>query len=238
MFSDTVAGNSLPYSEKRLGISHQAAFNMRHKILIAIQDALAGDSDKLGDVCELDETYVLESYKGSELPEGCTRNPRKHGAKAEKRGLSNEYVCLCTAVQRKGAAVVKSANRAKPSREELTSVFEGHIKDGTLFLTDGLRSYYVLERLADCTVKNVEDETASFYHLNTVNSLHSYIKRQYRFYRGVATKYINRYGALFSVAYSKSAEVLEKLETKLFNIGRTSYTHTISDVRSLRLLEI
>ena len=77
-------------------------------------------------------------------------------------------------------------------------MFEGHIKDGTLFLTDGLRSYYVLESLADCTVKNVEDETAS----------------------------------------SKSAEVLEKLETKLFNIGRTSYTHTISDVRSLRLLEI
>lgn len=238
MFLDTIAGHSLSFSEKRLGISHQAAFNMRHKILIAIQDVLLYEPVTLGDVCELDETYVLDSYKGGTIPPAYGRNPRKHGAKAQKRGISNEYICICTGIQRKGEAVVKTANRAKPSGEELLSVFNGHIENGTLLLTDGLRGYNVLENLADCTVKNVENESSSFYHLNSVNSLHSYIKERYKYYRGVATKYINRYGALFSIAYRKTEEIIEKLKTYLFNVGTTSYARTISDVRGLRLLEI
>ena len=238
MFLDTIAGNALSFSEKRLGISHQAAFNMRHKILIAMQDVFSDNPTTLGDVCELDETYVLDCYKGKKLPETFTRGPRKHGAKAGKRGISNEYICLCTGVQRKGDVIVAAANRAKPSMEELASVFDGHIEDGSLFLTDGLRSYRVLESMADCTVKNVEKESASFYHLNTVNNLRSYIKRQYDFYRGVATKYINRYNVLFAVAYRKTAEVLGKLSSLLFRVGQTSYTHTLRDIRSLRLLLI
>lgn len=238
MFLDTIAGNSLSFSEERLGLSHQTAFHMRHKILIAMQDILLDDPAMLGDVCELDETYVLDNYKGDEVPSTCGRKPRKHGAKAQKRGISNEYICLCTGVQRKGKVIVEAANRAKPSAEELASVFEGHIENGTLLLTDGLRGYNVLESLADCIVKNVENESASFYHLNTVNSLHSYIKERYKFYRGVATKYINRYGVLFSITYRKTEEVIEKLKTRLFSVGTTSYTRTISDVRNLRLLEI
>ena len=238
MFLDTIAGNSLSFSEKRLGISHQTAFHMRHKILIAMQDVLLEDPTTLGDVSELDETYVLDCYKGKKLPETCNREPRKHGAKAQKRGISNEYVCLCTGVQRKGEVIVEAANRAKPSIEELILVFDGHIEDGAMLLTDGLRGYNVLEKLADCTVKNVEKETASFYHLNSVNNLHSYIKDQYKYYRGVATKYINRYGILFSVAYRKTEDIVEMLKTRLFSVGRTSHTHTIRDVKDLRLLTI
>ena len=34
-------------------------------------------------------------------------------------------------------------------------------------------------------------------HLNTVNSIHSIFQSMIRYYRGVATKYLNRYRALF-----------------------------------------
>lgn len=37
--------------------------------------------------------------------------------------------------------------------------------------------------------------------MNMVSSLHSYMKETYNHYRGVANKYINRYNALFSVAF-------------------------------------
>ena len=124
------------------------------------------------------------------------------------------------------------------SENPVCSTFDGHIEDGAMLLTDGLRGYNVLEKLADCTVKNVEKETASFYHLNSVNNLHSYIKDQYKYYRGVATKYINRYGVLFSVAYRKTEDLVEMLKTRLFSVARTSHTHTISDVKDLRLLTI
>ena len=40
------------------------------------------------------------------------------------------------------------------------------------------------------------------YHLNTVNSLHSRIKAMFRQLRGVASKYLNRYLALFTIIAS------------------------------------
>ena len=55
------------------------AFNMRHKILTALEDWLNDHPTVLSDVAELDETFVLESYKGKKLLESVTRAPRKHG---------------------------------------------------------------------------------------------------------------------------------------------------------------
>ena len=166
MLQDTLDGQALAYSEKRLGISHQVAFNMRHKLLLAFQDVRENDPVVLSDVSELDETFVLDCYKGKKLPSEVNRKSRKHGAKAVKRGISNEYVCICTGVQRKGNVIVESVNRAKPTSEELAQIFSGHIGNGTLAITDGLRSYNILAEIADCSVKNATEEKSSFYHLN------------------------------------------------------------------------
>lgn len=38
----------------------------------------------------------LDCYKGGPVPEKVGRKARKHGAKAAKRGISNEYVAICT----------------------------------------------------------------------------------------------------------------------------------------------
>ena len=60
----------------------------------------------------------------------------------------------------------------------------------------------VLEVTAGCIIKDVTKETGSgFYKLNTVNSFHLFIKRQYEFYHGVSIKYLNKYNALFSTVY-------------------------------------
>ena len=238
MLRDTIDGHALIYSEKRLGISHQVAFHMRHKLLLAFQNVRENDPVVLSDVSELDETFVLECYKGRELPSKVARKSRKHGAKAVKRGISNEYVCICTGVQRKGNALVESINRAKPTSEELLQIFDGHIGKGTLVITDGLRSYNILPKIADCSVKNAKEEKSSFYHLNTVNNLHSFIKHRYEFYRGVATKYLNRYNALFQFAYKCTDELINSLSDKLFRTGATSMYHSIRDIKELNLLHI
>ena len=50
-------------------------------------------------------------------------------------------------------------------------------------LTDGLRSYHVLETLASCTVVDInQEERRGIFNLNTVNSLHSFIKETYNHY--------------------------------------------------------
>ena len=97
-------------------ISYQFVFNMHHKLLLAMQDTLSSSPVVLGKVSELDETYVLENLKGKKLPEGAGCPARKHGAKAQKRGLSDEYICINIGIQRDSGAIAEAANRAKPDR--------------------------------------------------------------------------------------------------------------------------
>ena len=47
----------------------------------------------------------------------------------------------------------------------------------------------------------------SFYHLNNVNSLHSRFKEMYKHYRGVASKYIDRYVNMIALNF-RSPETL------------------------------
>ncbi|MDE7201794.1 MAG: transposase [Lachnospiraceae bacterium] len=151
--------------------------------------------------------------------------------------MSNEYIAICTGIQRDGGAIAATVNRAKPSGEELDEIFRGHIAEDTLVLTDGLRSYNVLETLASCTVVDVKkEESRGIFNLNTVNSLHSFIKETYNHYRGVATKYINRYNALFSNAFRCADNLKDMLFSSLCTVGQNCYWHSINDVRNYKLV--
>lgn len=241
VIKDTVHGNAIDYTAQRIGCSHQAVFDMRHKVLMSLQQLPEINKVCLGDVSEFDETFVLDCYKGKKLDSSIPRKPRKHGAKAEKRGISSEYVCICTGIQRKGDAIAATVNRAKPSARELVDIFEGHIADGTLALCDGLRSYHVFPGLADCTVKDCNDqngEDSCFYNLNTVNGFHSFIKRRYVFYRGVASKYINRYNALFSAAYQNAGNMIGRLIDVVLAVTGIDYYHSNKDIREIGLVAL
>ena len=238
---DTLRGKAIDYSAKRLGMYHQRVFDIRHKILLALQELPEVKNICLREVSELDETYVLDSYKGKKLAPTVGRKARRHGAKAQKRGISSEYLCICTGIQRKGNALAATVNRAKPSAGELLCVFEGHIADGTFLLCDGLRSYHALPGIAECIVKDCTGQTggiSGFYNLNTVNGFHSFIKRRYTFYRGVASKYLNRYNALFSATYRNAEVMVEKLMDSMLSVTKTSYYHSNRDVREAGLLAI
>ena len=84
---------------------------------------------------------------------------------------------------------------------------------------------------------NVKKESASFFNLNTVNNLHSFIKRRYIEYRGVATKYLNRYNLVFRAAYRQSTTIGELAET-LFASRNPKKVHHYGDVKELNLLAI
>ncbi len=239
--SYTLGGNSINFAADNLGMSHNAMFQMRHKILTALQETEEFRNVCLGDVTELDETFVLDCYKGKPLDPSHGRNARKHGAKAQKRGISNEYVCICTGVERKGNAYAQTLNRAKPSGEELKEIFEGHIADGTLAICDGLMSYNALHEIADCTIEDYTQKTeneGNFYHLNTVNNFHSFIKKRYDFYRGVATKYINRYNAMFALVYRNASECAKRLSKLLLESGITNFYHSNRSICEVGLIAI
>jgi transposase-like protein len=235
---DTLDGVAIDETARQLNLTHPTVFNMRHKILLGLEQSLDFHGEPLSGVCELDETYILESEKGTKMDADHSRGPRKHGAKAQKRGISNEYIGICAGIERGGRPVSKAVSRATPSSEEILAMFGDIVAADALALCDGAKSYAVLEREGKCSVKEIDTTNASlsqgFYHINSVNGYHSFIKERYLAARGFATKYLNRYNALFSTAYRQisgtAGEVFEKLVAGVHN--------TVADVRSRDLLEI
>ena len=95
---------------------------------------------------------------------------------------------------------MRALNMGRPSIEDIKD-YDQHIVQKTYLWTDGLQSYSVLSTEKQCTIKQMKDRKQydAVNHLNHVNSLHSRIKAQYKRYRSVASKYINRYAALFRI---------------------------------------
>lgn len=190
------------------------------------------------DVVEVDETYVPESENWPKFGPGAKSKPRKRGTPAAKRGLSDEQICICTAVQRKsGDLVVKSEKRARPSTKDVVDIYTGHVKRGALFLTDGMNADPKLGKALGLSIMNVKKETGSFFNLNTVNNLHSFIKNRYCDYRGVVAKYLNRYNLVFRAAYRMRLSV-DELAEKLFLARDPKRVHHYDDVKKLNLLAV
>ena len=234
LINDTFDGKSIDYSATRFQMHHETAFNMRHKVLLALQYLGSKDPVILQNIAELDETYVLESEKGTKFTYLSPREPRKRGSKAKKRGLSEEQICICTGVERnKGSAYAVTVNRAKPSNDEIRQAFSDHIEEGAVLFTDGLKGYGVLMQDVDCVVNgmSVEDmkkpRTAS---LNNVNSFHSFIKDRYHDYRGVASKYINRYNVLFAKGFRDRQKTVEELTNVLLTVSNEDLHILVNDL--------
>lgn len=214
---------------------------MRHKVFMALQELPEINGIRLSGVSEFDETFVLDCYKGKKPDGSIPGKPRKHGAKAGKRGISNEYVCICTGIQRGSNAYAATANRAKPSAGEFIGIFENHITDETLALCDGLRNYHVFPGIADCTMEDCngrDRKASSFYNLNAINEFHSFIKHSYVSYRGVASKYINRYNSLFAAAYRNAENIIKQLTDTVLAITDADYYHSIKDIKEVGLVAL
>jgi transposase-like protein len=202
VISDTVEGISIDKTAERLALSHATVFNMRHKILYAIERSLIETPVTLIGVCETDETYVPESVKGRKIPQNYHRKARSHGAVAAKRGISEEYICVCASVNGEGKSMAVAINRASPGGNEILDVFGDRVEESTVVLCDGKQSYNAPE--GKCTVAVTK-------RINKVNGLHSFIKQKLGAMRGVATVYLNRYNAFLSKIYAADQSVIDDI---------------------------
>lgn len=190
--------NAIPLHETAAEIdcAVDTVFHMRHKFLLLLEQVLFEQGEVMEGIVEIDETYLPDSFKGIKRTEG--RKARKHGEPAEKRGLSDEKMCVFMGTNRMGKEVAQCVNRARPSSQEVIEVFGDVIKEKSMLINDGLFSNYERIKRNQLTSMIVSDhhEFTDVLHLNTVNTMHSGFKTRYRFYRGVSSKYLNRYLAL------------------------------------------
>lgn len=114
---------------------------MRHKILDCIREFMGiGDVDG---VVEMDETFIPLSYKGNHKKSGFVmpRPSHKRDKQIKKRGISNEQVCIATAIDRNGNIILEPICTGKISHYELESLYKGRIDDNSIICTDNDKSY-------------------------------------------------------------------------------------------------
>lgn len=122
---------------------------------------------------------------------------------------------------------------------KLARLFSEYIVYGMLVHFDSLKSYRSLAVVAGCTMKDCHElieEEKCFFNLNTVDGFHSFIKRRYDFYCGVATKYLNQYNTLFTSSYNNAADMIKCLYHVLLNAESINHYHSARNVRKMRLL--
>lgn len=237
VLEDTLSLASLDSTAEKIGVCHSTAFHMRHKLLVYIEEVVT-NSSPLEALIEADETYMIESQKGTKVTH---RKPRRHGESSGKRGLSNEQMCICVAADRDHHVIARCVNRAKPGSEDIMNALGDHIAEKSVLIFDGITSYNYLAEQKECEkVSLVGHESYNkVFHLNTVNSLHSRFKEMMRKLRGVATKYLNRYAALFSlIAMTAERSVTEAADQLRRSLRTFRLPVTIESAKSLNILVI
>ena len=178
-------------SARRLEVNNSTAFRWRHRFLSWIT---LDHPEKLKGVVEIDETYFLESEKGSRK---LKRPARKRGGKAKKRGLSSEQVCVLVACDRNGGELDFITGRGAVTHNWLEENLPERIEPDCLLISDGHKPYKSFSQQHDLSHVIVRNKlgmrTQGAWHIQNVNAYHSRLKQWMRRFNGVATKYLDHY---------------------------------------------
>jgi len=173
----------------QLKVAPSTAFRWRHRFLLLAQQAKPGS---LGGVVEVDETYLLRSFKGQTV---LGRVARWRGGKASTRGMSKEHVPMLVARDRSGATtdfVSRAASIAEVSAVLLPVVAGDAIMctDGSPMLASVARvlqvAHHALNLKAGVRVRGP-------WRIQAVNAYHGRFKGWLTRFHGVATSYLPSY---------------------------------------------
>lgn len=217
-----ILGLSIRKNAESVGVSVKTSFYMRHKVLDCIK-AFMGVGDVDG-VVEMDETFIAESFKGNHKKSGFVmpRPARKRGKEVKKRGISNEQVCIATAVDRNGNIILEPLCKGRVTYADLERLYEGRIDPNSIICTDSHKSYIQFAKDLELDHKRIArgHYKNGIYHINHVNSLHSNLKIwMYRF-RGVSTKFLENYMAWYKwlESFSNDKEVVRNKNMLIHSI--------------------
>jgi len=185
-------GESIRKAAWRCGINKKAAFNWRHRFLTLPEAVMARHETG---IVEADETYFLESFKGSRhLP----RLPRKRGGRAAKRGLSREQIPVLVVRDRSGATA--EAILPADNHREIEAVLGPLVDRDAILCTDGggkgplalaARELGLAHRAVNLS-KGIR-VLGGVFHIQNANAYHSRLKGWMLRFHGVATKYLGHY---------------------------------------------
>jgi transposase-like protein len=189
--------DSLPVRKaaERVGIHRNTAFRWRHRFLHWVKlDRPA----LLNGIVEADETFLLESQKGSRTLD---RPARHRGGHAAKRGVSSELDCILVARDRDGRTVDAVTGRGALTAAQLERDLLPRLDPQALLVSDSHAAYRAFarkNRIAHETVNLRAGVRARrlgnlAIHVQNVNAYHQRFKAWLQGFRGVASRYLPNY---------------------------------------------
>jgi hypothetical protein len=172
-------------------VHRTTSFRWRHRF---VPGAMRDRPKTLSAIVEADETYRLESQKGSR---SLTRRPRTRGGVAKRRGINREHDCLLVARDRGGQTLDFHTGRGQVTVEQLHQCLKPVLAADVLLISDGAVSYHRFAAQAGITHEAVNvqagEQTRGAIHIQNVNSWHSHFKSWLVRFRGVASRYLIHY---------------------------------------------
>ena len=182
---------SVRKAAKACKVNKNTAFKWRHRFLKAQNQS---KDQSLAGIAEVDEIFLLESFKGQrKLP----RAARKRGGVAGKPGLSAEQIPVLIARNRAGAHI----DAVLPDRSEaaVRTVLEGKLsKDDTLLCMDGDKALIAFAEAEGIEYELIiaskgEHVHEKVLHIQNVNAYGGRFKQWLSRFNGVATNYLPSY---------------------------------------------
>lgn len=212
---------TLRQSAVRCRVSLDTSFHLRHRLMRLIEEDQAG---LLTGIVEMDETFFRESCKGER---NLSRPPRKRGGVKEhshkRRGSKIErhvkkipVLTLCNRQQQ-----VVDSMLPHLWWETIYDQIKDHIPQGVPVCADALPQHRVVADKLGLILKELATTAGQHvlegvFHLQHVNAYHSHLKSWINgVFKGVATKYLNRYLGWRRVLSSPSLLTPEKFREKI-----------------------
>ncbi|WP_306393001.1 IS1595 family transposase [Telluria beijingensis] len=178
-------------SAEAVQVHRTTSFRWRHRMVSGFTRERPAP---LAGMVEADETYLLESQKGSRT---LTRPARRRGGVASHRGIGRDHDCLLVACARGGAALDFHCGRGPVSSAQLGECLGPVLAPDCLLISDGAAAYPVFamrNNIAHQAINLRAGERArGAIHLNHVNGWHSRFKRWLVRFHGVASRYLIHY---------------------------------------------
>ena len=178
-------------SAEAVQVHRTTSFRWRHRMVAGFTHERP---TRLTGTVEADETYLLESQKGSRR---LTRPPRRRGGVASHRGIGRDHECLLVVCARGSDALDFHCGRGPVNSAQLGQCLGPVLAPDCLLISDGAAAYPAFAKrqgIAHETINLRAGERArGTIHLNHVNGWHSRFKRWLVRFHGIASRYLIHY---------------------------------------------
>lgn len=225
---------------EKCGIHINTALNWRHKLHEAVSSRQK--ETRLSEVIELDETYPAVSYKGNHSKNKdftMPREPHKRGSQVNKRGLSDELLCIPCAVDAAGNVIGRSVKLGAVSYAGLSVLYgENNIAENSVIVTDSCASYILLASNLKSELIQIPsgEHSNGEFNIQRVNSFHtSFMTLINRKHRGVSSKHVNGYLAWCAFKFKAKTS---KLKNRIIRSFGDSFSITSKIISGLDILPV